>query len=112
MKAQIRATTAASYTVHELLLPTGTTVREYLSPTGAVFAVSWQGPFKPDLRQLLGQYFDAFVAAPREAASTRSHMTLRTGTLVVHSDGHMRAFTGLAYAPQLVPAGVDPEGLQ
>src|SRR5271156_4206175 len=48
-----RAITAAqSYTVHEIQAATGTTVREYLSPQGKVFAVTWPGPRMPDLRQL------------------------------------------------------------
>ena len=31
---------------------------------------------------------------------------VRQPGLVVHSGGHMRAFVGHAYVPQLVPAGV------
>lgn len=112
MKATLRTAPASGYTVHELLLPTGTTVREYLGPTGTVFAVSWQGPFLPDLRQLLGQYFETYSAAPRSAGSTRSRMALDTGTLVMRSGGHMRAFNGIAYAPGLVPAGVNADALQ
>lgn len=112
MKATLRAVTASGYTVHELQLPTGTTVREYLGPTGTVFAVSWRGPFKPDLRQLLGQYFDTYTSAPRRAGSTRSRMAIDSGTLVVRAAGHMRAHTGLAYAPQWLPPGVNPESLQ
>jgi hypothetical protein len=41
-----------------LTLPRGTTAREYVSPSGQVFAVSWQGQAMPDLGQLLGSWAD------------------------------------------------------
>src|SRR5580704_12348400 len=47
---------------------TGTVVREYASPTGTVFAVAWQGPWLPDMRQLLGSYFEQYA----QAAKTQS----------------------------------------
>jgi len=111
MKATLRTIAAGGYSVHELQLPTGTLVREYLDASGTVFAVSWRGPFKPDLRQLLGQYFDTYSTAPRNAGSTRSHMAIDGASLVMRSAGHLRAQLGLAYVPQLIPAGVNPEAL-
>lgn len=111
MKAALRTTATSAYTVHELQLPTGTTVREYLGPTGTVFAVTWRGPFKPDLRQLLGQYFDTYSSAPRSAGSARTHMAIDGNSLVMRSAGHQRAQLGLAYDPRLTPAGVNPETL-
>ena len=112
LKATLRVEAAGAYTVHELQLPTGTAVREYLGPAGMVFAVTWRGPFKPDLRQLLGQYFENYSSAPRSAGSTRSRMAIDSATLVMRAAGHMRSHMGLAYAPQWVPAGVNPEALQ
>lgn len=111
MKAALRTTAAGTYTVHELQLPTGTTVREYADASGTVFAVTWRGPFKPDLRQLLGHYFDTYASAPRAAGSTRTHMAIDGTALVVRAAGHQRAQLGLAYDPQLTPAGVKPETL-
>jgi hypothetical protein len=32
--------------------------------------------------------------------------------LVVYSGGHLRAFSGYAYLPQALPAGVDPGVIQ
>jgi hypothetical protein len=64
----VRASTrAATHTMHELQAPTGTKVREYLGNDGKVFAVSWQGPFRPNLRQLLGAYYDTYMKAARAA---------------------------------------------
>ena len=61
--ASVRILRAELYTMHELAAATGTKVREYLDSEGKVFAVSWQGPFRPNLRQLLGSYYETFLKA-------------------------------------------------
>jgi hypothetical protein len=73
---------------------------------GTVFAVTWRGQTIPDLRQLMGSYFDTFTSASNSQQSQRSHMIIRQDDLVVRSGGHMRAYMGSAYAPKLLPAGV------
>jgi hypothetical protein len=112
LKAALRVTSAAAYTIHELQLPGGTTVREFAMPGGLVFAVSWLGPDKPDFRSLLGSYFTTYAAAPRSAGLSRTHLAIDETNLVVRAGGHPRAFFGLAYVPQLLPQGVDPGSLQ
>ena len=107
-----RVSTRPAFTVHELQTPTGTVIREFVAPSGAVFAVSWRGPFKPDLRSLLGNHYLRYASAPRTAGSTRSRLMIDQPDLVVHSAGHMRYYTGLAYLPQQLPAGVGEEQLQ
>ena len=111
MKATLRKAQAGSYEIHEIVTPQGTTVREFAAPSGKVFAVSWKGPFKPDLHQTLGRYFEVYRAAPRAPGSTRSHALVAERDLVVHAFGHMRSFAGLAYVPSLVPPGVSPDEL-
>ena len=66
VRAQMQpaATAVTGYTVNRTTLDSGTTVREYVDASGTVFAVSWSGPVLPDLKQLLGPYFDT-LAAPR-----------------------------------------------
>jgi hypothetical protein len=103
---------SSQFAVHELVQPSGTSVREYVSPAGKVFAVAWQGPAIPDLRQLLGPYFDSYVAAASARRMKRTPVVIREPSLVVLSGGHARAFTGRAYAPDLVPPNVDAEALQ
>jgi len=103
---------ASAYTVHELQMPAGTTVHEFVSTAGVVFAVSWKGPFKPNLRQILGRYFDRYANGPRDAAASRSRLRIAAPDLVARSSGHMRAFSGLVYVPSLVPAGVTPGALR
>ena len=51
--------------------PSGTTVREYVSSNGTVFAVAWQGPWLPDLRQMLGPYFDDYQRALQSTTGKR-----------------------------------------
>ena len=113
LKASVRVLgTGAAYTVHELTLPTGTIVREFLNDAGTVFAVSWRGPFMPDLQALLGSYFTTYAKAPRGAGSNRSHLAIDESNLVVRAGGHQRAFVGLAYVPRLLPPGLNPGALQ
>jgi hypothetical protein len=112
LRASLRATPAAAFTVHELTLPTGTIVREFVNAAGTVFAVSWRGPSQPDLQSLLGSYFDTYAKAPRSAGSDRSHLGIDQSNLVVRAGGRQRAFVGLAFVPQLIPQGVSAADLQ
>jgi hypothetical protein len=95
------------YRVHEIQLPSGTVMREFVAPNGNVFAVAWQGPTRPDLRQALGQYFGAFGSVPRSKFSDRRHVQIQQGDLVVQSGGHMRALSGRAYLQSAIPSGVN-----
>lgn len=104
MKAQVRATTSvAGYAVHVIQSSTGTTVREYVAASGKVFAVAWDGPLLPDFRQTLGKYFDDYSSGASAPHVGRRHLTIQRADLVVHSNGHMRAFYGNAYVPSLLP---------
>ena len=109
----VKAVDSAAYTVHESTLPTGTVVRQYASPAGTVFAVAWQGPYMPDLRQLLGASFNTMLTMQARARHA-GHPTVDIGTdkLVIQSRGHMRAFVGRAYLPQNMPAGVTADAIQ
>jgi hypothetical protein len=90
---------------HDLHLPSGPVVHEYLSPAGVVYAVSWKGHGMPDLRELLGAYFSQMPTSHRRGGHHR--MTLTGDDLVVESTSHGHLFTGRAWVPSLVPAGVD-----
>lgn len=104
------AVTSNLVTVHEEVLANGTTVQEYAGTTGLVFAVAWRGPVLPDLSALLGGYFSTFKAEAdrgRALGKRGSAVHVARGDLVVSSNGRMRGFYGYAYAPELVPAGVN-----
>lgn len=109
MNAAVRTTPAANYTVFEIQTPSGTLVREYVSSTGLVFAVVWEGPTLPDLRQLLGGFFTAYVQGANAAGAGARPRVVKQPGLVVYAGGHMRAFFGKAFVPGLIPTGVDLE---
>jgi uncharacterized protein DUF2844 len=107
--------TAESYTVHEIQASNGTVVREYVSAEGKVFAVAWNGPWMPDLRQLLGNYFEQYVQAAKAqnaARPGRRPLMIEQPGLVVQVGGHPRAFTGRSYVPEMLPAGVQAEEIR
>jgi len=106
MHAELQTSQAPLYAVHEMLTAQGTTVREFVSSGGMVFAVAWHGPFMPDLRQLLGVHYDHYVNAPRLRGSSRSSGHIADEGLVVHSHGHARSFAGVAVVAALLPPGV------
>ena len=95
------------YTVEEIVSD-ATTVREYVSPSGVVFGIAWNGYVHPDLTQLLGSYWGEYSVAQQKGAriSGRTRQQLATDNIVVEKWGHMRNLQGRAYVPSLVPAGV------
>jgi Protein of unknown function (DUF2844) len=111
--AQLRASIKSSedrvgYRVHEIQLPSGTVLREFVAPDGNVFAVAWNGPSKPNLRQALGKHFDAMISAPKPKFADHRHLQIQQGDLVVQGSGHMRAgFSGRAYLVSAIPSGVN-----
>ncbi|HEV2245917.1 MAG TPA: DUF2844 domain-containing protein [Terriglobia bacterium] len=109
MRAQLRETARQGYSIKELGTPDGKTIREYVSPSGLVFGVAWQGPTMPDLQQLLGSYFVQLQRAPRPRRLRGAPLVVRGKDFVLVSGGHMRSFHGAAYAPNLLPAGVSAE---
>ncbi|MGA2778076.1 MAG: DUF2844 domain-containing protein [Steroidobacteraceae bacterium] len=112
MRASIKVTAQNAYEVHELTLPSGTVVREYVSSSGVVFAVAWNGPSLPDLRQMLGPYFADFTSEAQLRRGGLNHMNLNRSDLSIQSGGHMRAFVGRAVLPQAVPSGVSNSELR
>lgn len=107
MKASVRILPSQLYSVHDMQTSTGTTIKEFISPAGTVFAVTWQGPFAPDLRQLLGQHFENYIQAATVPSNRRGRgLHIESGDLVFDSGGHMRFITGRAYLQSKVPSGV------
>jgi hypothetical protein len=103
IEGELRTFALQGYAVHKINRGDGTVVKEYVSPAGMVFGVSWQGPTVPDLSLLLGSYFAQFQQAAQTASHRRQALRVRTGELVVESSGHLRAFRGRAYVPSLLP---------
>ena len=109
MNALVKLNQTEKYTVHEIQVPNGTVVREFVSPAGRVFGVAWQGPSIPDFHQVLGTYFPQYLSAAKAARAARrgrAPINIQQPGLVVQNTGHMRAFAGRAYDPGLLPEGV------
>jgi hypothetical protein len=105
LNGQLAVSSAGGYEVREITTPAGVHIREYLTAAGTVFALSWQGPVRPDLRQTLGGYYARYaraVAAPHVGG--HRHLAVEQPGLVVESNGRMRAFYGRAWDPLLLPA--------
>lgn len=114
LQAVHRATTSRNgYTVEEMASD-ATTVREYVSPSGIVFGIAWNGYVHPDLTQLLGSYVGEYTAAQQKAVrkfgSKRLH--LATENIIIEKWGHMRDLRGRAYAPSLIPTGVTSDEIK
>jgi len=110
VRAQMQPVTTAvtGYTVNQTTLDSGATVREYVDASGTVFAVSWSGPVVPDLRQLLGPYFDTLAAPGSNPHQRRGHRMIKQPDVVIESGGHMGAFEGRGWIPAKLPAGFNP----
>jgi hypothetical protein len=112
LKASIRIIPHQFYSVQEMQTPSGTTVRQFVSPAGTVFAVAWQGS-APDLQQLLGTYFGEFEAAASSVPSRRGRGThVDTGDLVVDTGGRMRFVTGRAFLRSKLPTQVTSDDVR
>ena len=115
MKGQRQSRVGAGYSIDTITVA-GMQIKEYVSPDGIVFGVVWKGTGVPDLRLLLGEYFDDYRA---ELTSTR-HRTprvrqpfrMKSDRLVVERAGHSRSLWGRAYLPSQVPSGMKAEDIQ
>jgi len=114
MSSSVNQSSGDNYEIHQLQSPAGTVVNEYLSSSGTVFAVTWHGPFMPDMQQILGTYFQQYSSALSSQPRQYGHrpLNIQQPGIVVQTSGHMRAHWGRVYVPALVPDGVNAEQLQ
>jgi hypothetical protein len=96
------------------LTTAGGSIHEYVSRSGKVFAIAWNGQVPPNLKQLFGAYFDSYhsAVAARSAPGMHRHVAIVQPDLVVQDVGRLRGFRGVAYVPSLVPVGFDLSDLQ
>lgn len=104
LKGAVRVTAnTTGITVHEITTAYGLAVREFAGADGKVFAVAWNGPVNPDLRQVLGAYYAPFARAAANAHASHRHLAIEQPDLVVQNSGRLRAFAGRAWVPALLP---------
>jgi Protein of unknown function (DUF2844) len=107
-----RPANAAPYSMHQSLDGNGVAIREYTLPGNVVFAVKWDGPIRPDMSALLGSYFPNFVDAGQNRARGTGPLVEGNGDFRIESTGRLGRFSGMAWLPRLMPAGVRPGNLQ
>jgi hypothetical protein len=108
---------SAAYSVNTVTLASGTVVREYVDTSrNQVFGVVWQGPRMPNLRDVLGASYNTFTTPTNDDTGPKfmglSSRVLRSPSLVVLSQGHLGMFSGKAYLPASLPAGVTASDIQ
>ena len=104
-----------AYTVDRMTIASGIEVKEYVSPNGRVFAVTWRGRRPPDLAVLLGSYFTQYQNAANAGGLTAHglhHASVRGSDVTVETAGHMRDMWGRALLPALLPPGVEQAEIQ
>jgi hypothetical protein len=104
--ASLQSTATATHTVHALTLANRGMIKEFSRADGTVFAVTWRGAGRPDLRQLLGEHFQTLQADNvRTGRRTRQPLSVNRSDLVIMTGGHPGGFWGVAFLPQQAPAG-------
>ena len=117
-RAHLKATSlevkpSEAYEVHPIQAPGGTIISEYISSTGRVFAVAWHGPFIPEMQQILGSYFQQYSAAlGAKRPYGRRPLNIQEPGLVVQTGGHMGAYFGRAYLPEMLPASLKADEIK
>ena len=115
LKGQRHRRGGTGYSV-DTITAAGMEINEYVSSDGVVFAVVWKGTGVPDLKLLLGEYFDEYreeVAAARSRTPrVREPFKMKSDRLVVERAGHSRSLWGRAYLPSQLPPGIRPEDIQ
>jgi Protein of unknown function (DUF2844) len=112
MNAKLKVTSNGRFQVHELQAGEGNVVREFVSPDGNVFGVTWTGQSMPQYSQLLGSYADRITKAAQSRRNHRAPLVIDEPGFVFSAFGHIRFYSGRAYIPSMVPAGVLPEEIR
>lgn len=105
MRASLHTFRADGYTVHELAAPSGLTIRHFVGDAGKIFAVSWSGGWRPNLRDIMGSHYDRFIEATRGQRVARGVARIELPGMIVVMGGPQRASFGHVILTDLAPAG-------
>jgi hypothetical protein len=112
MHASLEVRRNANYEIHELSTAVGGTVREFVGQNGKVFAVSWSGGWRPNLRDIMGAHYDRYIAHTRGKRRTQGPGRIELPGMVVFMGTYLRTSFGHVYLTDQLPAGFSPEGIQ
>jgi hypothetical protein len=116
MRMHARRTVAMTqqYSVNELQSADGSRVKQYVSPSGIIFAVSWHTLYKPNLSSMLGPSFQNYAQAAQQAArrpGIQRHFRHESLDLVVQATSHLNVFSGFAFRQSMLPRGLNLSNL-
>jgi hypothetical protein len=111
LRSSLNTLSMQGYDVQELTTESGATVREYVA-SGTVFALTWNGTQVPDLKLLLGAYFDRYVSAAQAHRTGHHVLSIATPDLVMTVVKFQRKSYGRVYVPSLMPSGVTRQELR
>jgi hypothetical protein len=112
MHASLLVRRSSSYDIHELSTQAGSTVREFVGQDSKVFAVSWSGGWRPNLREIMGTHYDRYLSATHGRRRARGPVRIELPGMVVFMGGYLRTFWGHAYLTDQLPAGFSPQELK
>lgn len=104
-----RQAAALDHTVHEIVQPDGSRVRQYANAQGRIFMVTWTQRGKPRMAELLGAFEHDYRTAARqvlEQPGLRRQVQLQVGDLVVQSTMHLNQHSGSAWLRSQMPASL------
>lgn len=94
------------YSVHQGRTPSGSVLREYVNPSGKVFAVVWDGESDLQWSDLLGEYTDRYFAAARTSRKGLHLVTANDGAFQCAVFRSTRVWMGHAVLTSAMPIGV------
>lgn len=112
MHANLQVRRQANYDIHELKTSVGSTVREFVGQQGKVFAVSWSGGWRPDLRSIMGSYYDRYIKHTRGKRRARGPVRIELPGMVVSMGTYLRTSFGYAYLTDQLPTGFSAEEIK
>lgn len=110
LKASTTVARNSKYSVH-VMKTNGLTVREYVSPSGVVFAITWRGIRHPNINQLLSAYLPELEQAQNAQTKSMRRSNVTTTRLSLVLGGHSMDLTGKAIALDLLPSGMKKEDI-
>lgn len=108
-----RSQPETGFTVHILEAP-GAIIREYTSPAGVVFGVSWRHHTGLlNLDKLFGAYYEEYhQAVARQPRLSQRFHRIETEHLIVERGGRMGATWGRVWVVPLLPPGISKEQIK
>jgi hypothetical protein len=110
-QASLHVSTFGAYDVHEMQAPNGATVRQFVDRRGKVFAVAWRSRGPANLSTLLGRHYATYRTLGAQRIDLH-HGALHSPGLVVEVGGVLDRFSGRAYVPGDLPAGLSSAGIR